>query len=410
MLSLSNDDYFGCSRQMMIRRFMPAWLKGLSAFQKALAAGFFAIFILLLVVPSDNQHRHAHESTIAIPADVLHIFYHPECPHCHDAITFLEKQKDLPIARKLDITTPHGQHLVSEVVRQFGLQPSQLGVPLFVYQGNWRIGFDKPESTGKELVEWLKTGAKNQTTSPSDTESIELPFIGEMNLQETSLPLLTIMLGAADGFNPCAMWVLVYLISIVAGLQDRRKIWWLVGTFVLASGILYYLFMTAWLNTFLLVGYTRPLTLLIGLSAIGFGVNHLYELIRNRGQIACHVGDSESRQRTMGKIRSVINAPIGLSSIIGMVGLAFAVNAIEFVCSAALPAIYTHTLSLMDLPTISYYLYILLYVIFFMLDDLVIFALAAFAVQKVLDSRYAAYSRAIGGVLRIGLGGWMLVG
>jgi glutaredoxin len=388
--------------------FIPAWYNALSAFQKALALCLLIAFIILLVAPSEKELHYSGDAATAIPSHILHIFYHPECPHCHDAMTFLEEQNDLPPMKKLDITSPHGQHLVTEAIRQFGLNASKLGVPLFVYNGKWLIGFDRAETTGQEILAWLKNkhaGAVNQ----SATDTIDLPLFGEINLKETSLPLLSIMLGAANGFNPCAMWVLVYLISIVAGLQDRRKIWWLVGTFVMASGILYYLFMTAWLNTFLLVGYTRPLTLFIGLSAIGFGINHLYELIRNNGQVACHVGDIESRQRTMGKIQAVINAPIGFSSIIGMIGLAFAVNAIEFVCSAALPAIFTHTLALMELPTITYYLYILLYVIFFMLDDLVIFALAAFAVQKVLDSRYAAYSRAIGGVLLIGLGGWMLL-
>jgi glutaredoxin len=387
--------------------FIPNWYNALSAFQKALALCLLAAFIVLLMAPSDTEMRHSDDSATALPSHIVHIFYHPECPHCHDAIAFLEKQEGLPKTRKLDVTSTHGQHLVTEAISEFGLQSTQLGVPLIVYDRKWRIGFDTAETTGKELLAWLKEGSANHPDH-APSESIDLPLFGEISLHDTSLPVLTIMLGIADGFNPCAMWVLVYLISIVAGLQDRRKIWWLVGTFVTATGVLYYLFMTAWLNTFLLVGDTRPLTLLIGLSAIGFGINHLYELIRNRGQVACHVGDIESRQRTIGKIRAVINAPIGLSSIMGMLGLAFAVNAIEFVCSAALPAIYTHTLSLMELSTVSYYLYILLYVIFFMLDDLVIFALAAFAVQKVIDSRYAAYSRAIGGILLVGLGGWML--
>ena len=204
------------------------------------------------------------------------------------------------------------------------------------------------------------------------------------------------------------MWVLVYLISLIAGLKEREKIWWLVGTFVLASGILYFLFMTAWLKTFLVVGYIRPLTQLIALTAIGFGASHLYELAWNRGAVACEIGDVEQRQRTMQRIRDIVAAPVGLTSLVLVIGLAFAINAVEFLCSAALPAVYTHMLSLMNLSTPTYYRYIALYVLFFMLDDLVIFGLAAFAVQKVIDTRYAAIGRGAAGVTLLGLGLWML--
>ena len=159
---------------------------------------------------------------------------------------------------------------------------------------------------------------------------------------------------------------------------------------------------------FLVVGYVRPLTELVALIAIGFGISQLYELAWTRGAVECEVGDIEQRQRTMARIRDVVAAPLGIGSLFLVVGLAFAVNAIEFVCSAALPAVYTHVLALSDVTTLGYYAYIALYVLFFMLDDLIIFGLAAFAAQKMIDSRYAAFSRLAGGVVLIGLGVWML--
>jgi hypothetical protein len=111
----------------------------------------------------------------------------------------------------------------------------------------------------------------------------------------------------------------------------------------------------------------------------------------------------------MSHIRDIVAAPVGLTSLVLIAGLAFAINAVEFLCSAALPAIYTHTLALMDLSAFAYYGYITLYVLVFMLDDLVIFGLAAFAIQKFIDTRYAAISRGAGGVTLLGLGLWMLL-
>jgi hypothetical protein len=124
--------------------------------------------------------------------------------------------------------------------------------------------------------------------------------------------------------------------------------------------------------------------------------------------VECEVGDIEQRQRTMGRIREVVAAPVGLASLALVTGLAFAVNAVEFICSAALPAVYTHTLALTDISAAAYYGYIALYVAFFMLDDLIIFGLAAFAIQRIINSRYAAISRAAGGITLMGLGVWML--
>ena len=144
---------------------------------------------------------------------------------------------------------------------------------------------------------------------------VDVPLFGEIDARDFSLPVLTVILGLVDGLNPCAMWVLLYLISIVISMNDRKRIWLLVGTFVLTSGILYFLFMTAWLNAFLIMGYVRPLTLLIGFFALWVGVVDIYESIRDRGKAACEVGDNESKSKTIEKIRKVALAPLSFGGL-----------------------------------------------------------------------------------------------
>ena len=200
----------------------------------------------------------------------------------------------------------------------------------------------------------ILTPGEERQTPPLATSSatevstvVELPLVGEIDASRFSLPVLAVVLGLVDGLNPCAMWVLVYLISLILSLRDRRKIWLLVGTFVAASGILYFLFMTAWLNAFLLLGYIRYLTLVVGFFALWVGVTDLYETIRQRGaDEACQVGDLESKQQTVSRIKKVVMAPLTFGSFLAVIGLAFLVNSIEFLCSAAIPAVYTHILSL----------------------------------------------------------------
>ena len=239
-------------------------------------------------------------------------------------------------------------------------------------------------------------------------ESVSLPFVGEVRLAKLSLSFLAIVLGLADGFNPCAMWALVYLLSLVVSLGDRRKIWLLVGSFVFASGVLYFFFMTAWLNVFLFVGYLRPLTLVIALGALLVGVNDLRGFIITRGAPVCAVGGSGLKKGVMGRMELLVAAPVSLISFLGIIALAFTVNTIEFACSAGLPAVFTHTLSLHPLPALQYYGYILLYDFFFMLDDLIIFALAAFACEATIGSGYARYGKLFGGVVLVVLGMVML--
>jgi hypothetical protein len=235
-------------------------------------------------------------------------------------------------------------------------------------------------------------------------ETITLPLLGTITLSNFSLPTLAVVLGLVDGFNPCAMWVLVYLISVVAMLRDRRRIWLIVGSFVLASGILYFLFMTAWLNTFLAIGISRAVTTVVGLVALGGGTLQVREVVRTKGAIVCEVTDEDSRKKTMARVQQIVSSPLTWGILVAIVGLAFTVNAIEFVCSAAIPAVFTQVLSLAGLTTVQHYSYILLYVFFFMLDDLVIFGTAAFALTSSLGDRYAKYSRPVGATILIILG------
>lgn len=239
--------------------------------------------------------------------------------------------------------------------------------------------------------------------------SVPLPLVGEISLASLSLPAMTVVLGLADGFNPCAMWALIYLLSLVVSLRDRKKIWILVGSFVFASGVLYFLFMTAWLNVFLLIGYLRPVTIVIGCGALVIGVMDLRSFAITRGAPVCTVGNAGFKKRTMGRMERLVAAPISLASFLGIIALAFTVNTIEFACSAGLPAVFTHTLALRQLSSVQYYGYILLYDFFFMLDDLIIFSLAAFACEATINKGYDRFGKLAGGVVLMVLGLVMLL-
>ena len=339
----------------------------------------------------------------------VHFFYLPDCSHCEEQDPF---NRELVTTYSIDIKyhnagEPKGAALLTEMLAAIGVKvwPE---FPVTIFGRQAFSGWESAETTGERiklaLQQCLAGNCPEGGIIEEPQDEVTLPIIGKITLSEYSLPGLAIILGLVDGFNPCAMWVLAYLISLIMTLKDKRRIWLLVGSFVFASGVLYFLFMTAWLNAFLLIGYFRPVTIVIGLAALGAGTLNIREFIRTKGAIVCEVGDEESRKKTMRKMEKVVFSPLTLATIAGIIALAFAVNLIEFVCSAAIPAIFTHVLSLSNLPTLRYYAYILLYDFFFMLDDLIIFGSAALAMTSSLGDRYAKYCKPLGGTILFILG------
>jgi thiol-disulfide isomerase/thioredoxin len=338
----------------------------------------------------------------------VYFFYLPGCSHCEEQEPFNEKlESEYPSINitRLDATTPAGIALLHEKLEELGVE-NEPDFPVTIF-GNQVFSWESEETTGKAIEEALQKCLAGNCPPPTSGETkhkIKLPFIGEIVLSDYSLPALAIILGLVDGFNPCAMWVLVYLISIVATLRDRKRIWLICGSFVLASGILYFLFMTAWLNAFLLIGYVKGVTIVVGLVALGGGALQVREVIKTKGAVVCEVTDEESRKKTMTKVQKIVSSPLTFGILAGIIALAFTVNAVEFVCSAAIPAVFTQVLSLSNLSTFQYYGYILLYDVFFMLDDTIIFGTAAFALTSRLGDRYAKYSRPVGATILIILG------
>ena len=342
----------------------------------------------------------------------VHFFYVTGCSHCDEQEPFNEKlAEQYPSIGIIehDAATPEGNALLQEKLEELGAD--QPDFPITIFGNQVFGGWESEETTGREIEEALQRCLDGECPPPTDEEpsdGIVLPIVGELIPAEYSLPALAVILGLVDGFNPCALWVLIYLISLVATLKDKRRIWLIVGSFVLASGVIYFLLMTAWLNVFLLIGYVRPVTIVIGLVALGGGIWQVREFIKARGEIVCEVTSEESRGKTMAKMQKIVSSPITFATILGIIALAFAVNAIEFVCSAAIPAVFTHVLALSDLSTVRYYSYILLYVFFFMLDNLVIFGSAAMVMTSSLGVRYAKYARPVGATILVILGALLL--
>ncbi len=246
--------------------------------------------------------------------------------------------------------------------------------------------------------------AQNPAVVSEAAKIINFPLIGELNLSAMSLPVLTIALGALDGFNPCAMWVLVFLIGLLLGMQNKRRMWILGSVFIIASGSVYFLFMAAWLNLILFIGFLFWLRLLIGMVALGGGAYNLREFFVNKENV-CKVTGAENRQRIFAKLKEITQRQSFWFALVGIIALAVAVNLVELLCSAGLPVVFTQILALNNLPAWQYYAYLILYILIFILDDLIVFIIAMSTLKLTgLGSKYARYSHLIGGAIMVIVG------
>lgn len=219
------------------------------------------------------------------------------------------------------------------------------------------------------------------------------------------LPVLTMVMGFLDGFNPCAMWTLLFLISLLLGMRDKAKMWTLGAAFIVASALVYFLFMAAWLNVILLFGFVIWIRVAIGVLALGNGVHGIREFWLNP-EGTCKLSNNQRRQRVYEKIQEApSNQHSLILSLCGIVLLAFMVNLVEIICSAGFPAIYTQVLSLNRLSTLEYHGYIALYIVFFMLDDFLVFVTTMITLEITgMTTKYVRLARLFGGILMLLIG------
>jgi len=341
----------------------------------------------------------------------INFFYSNTCPHCKDEKEFLKevelKYPEVKINQYEVISSKENQELLTDFYEKYEVPEREQGyVPVTFTPDKYFIGFSEQIASNIEIC--LKDCLVGEETITS--QKIKIPFLGEIDVSKMSLPALTITLGALDGFNPCAMWILLFLITLLLNVRSRKRMYLIGGTFILASGIIYYLILTAWLKLFLAVSYVNLTRILIGVFALGLGLWQIKNFINYQPGV-CKVTDG--KQGLQEKIKNglknhaekLVLSPLNLGIIGGIILLALGVNLVEFFCSAGLPAIYTRILSLNNVSNLNYHLYLLLYTFVFMLDDLIIFSLAFFTLSKLgFTEKYNYWATLVGGLLTLVLG------
>ncbi|MBI2386906.1 MAG: NrdH-redoxin [Elusimicrobia bacterium] len=291
-------------------------------------------------------------------------FTRPGCPHCARAAVWLSglesRRPGVRVVRHDIASDPLAAARLVRLSRRDG-HPGAL-VPSFLVGERLVVGFRDGDTTGR-LIEDLLSGA-----APASPEEVVLPVLGRVSAARSGLLAFTLAVGLADGFNPCAMWVLLFLLSLLAHVHSRARMIAIAGTFLFVSGAVYYLFMTAWLGAFLALGDSRPLQAGLGLLALAAAAIHLKDALAPGAGPSLSIPDS-AKPGIYARVREIVTARNLPAALAAACALAVGVNLVEMLCTAGLPAIYTQVLASHHLGFWERQGYLLVYIAAYMLDD-----------------------------------------
>jgi hypothetical protein len=259
------------------------------------------------------------------------------------------------------------------------------------------------------IDEQIYTTTISEELSTNEEDIKTLPILGEINVKSVSLPIVAIVIGTIDGFNPCAMWVLLFLISMLLGMKDRKRMWILGVSFLVTSALMYFLVMMAWIElatTFNTVVWLRSI---IAFIAVIGGFINIRSYIRTKDD-GCEVVDDKKRIKIFERIKKFTTEKSFILALIGVITLAITVNIIELACSAGLPLVFTQILVINEVSQLQRLMYTLLYVLFFLIDDLIVFAIAMTSLKITgISTKYGKYSHLVGGIIMVIIGVLLLL-
>ncbi len=343
----------------------------------------------------------------------LYFFWSLTCPHCQEAHPYIMALPDkLPwlVLHEAELTARQ-ENAYEYVNMAASLGQEAMYVPAFFFCKTMVTGYDTAETSGADLRQQLidcyeatqaevaaggKLPGATQPGAPAPAESepavpakgepgaaavapeamLAIPFIGEVNMSGLSLPAMTVVIAGLDAFNPCAFFVLMFLLSLMVHAQSRKRMLLIGGTFVLVSGLIYFVFMSAWLNVFLWVGELKIITLAAGIVAVVVALINIKDFFWFKQGMSLTIPES-AKPGLYARMRNLVHAGSLGAMMFSTVLLAIAANSYELLCTAGFPMVYTRILTMHDLPTATYYAYLAVYNLIYIIPLLAIVILFA---------------------------------
>ncbi len=338
----------------------------------------------------------------------IFFFYGNGCPHCDDEKEFLKElevhyQDKISIHRYEVWSNESNKNKLFEIKGLFG-ETRNSSVPFTVMSTSSYTGFSAAigRRIERDIKEILNPGTQE---NPKEDNKENIPFLGEIDAKKTSVTLIAIILGFVDGFNPCAMWVLLFLLNMLLGMKDKKKMLLIGSVFLFTSSVVYFFSMLG-ITTVLSYLQVNKVRSVIGVVAIIFGIISIYKYHKAKKlDEGCIVIDEKKRRKVFKKIQKFITEKNMFLALGGVIALAISVNIVELACSTVFPATFAEILAINEITGMSKIMYLLIYTLFYMIDDLIVFFIAVFTLSVVTtSSKFSKLSNLIGGSIMFLMG------
>jgi len=363
----------------------------------------------------------------------VYFFGRKDCSHCQAEEAFFKEylitEPNVVLTYYDIVEDSNARELYESLVKANNLPKV---TPYTFIGGEVVSGFGTKETTGKQIIDLIErakngnnyeleeyltpenlirntkiSGLSSSTKSSFDVGNLEFkaPFVGLVNAENFSRFSLSFVLGLIDGFNPCAMWVLMTFLLILMQVGNKKKMFYVAGLFIFAEAIMYYLILNVWYKTWDFVALDGIITPIIGAFTIACGFYFINKYRKTKDKLTCDVTSIEEQAAIQKKIKKLVTSPMTIATIVGIVGIALSVNVIEFACSIGIPQAFTKILEInaLDFWTRQWYLFV--YIFAYMIDDFVVFAFALYGFDKLQASeKYSKLSVLLGGIVMLILG------
>ena len=334
----------------------------------------------------------------------IYFFHKTSCPHCKKEGKLLDsleqKYENINIYRFEVSGDSQNAKYLDEVKKLF--DETSGGVPYTVIGTETFLGYNS--YVGEKLEKTIQNYLDIKKETEQEKATFNLPIVGKTDAKEVSIPFVAILLGVIDGFNPCAMWVLLFLINMFIDMKDKKKMFILGYTFLFTSALVYFLSMLG-ISVVLNVTAVKQIQILIALVALVAGVLNIRTYIKTRNDTGCHVVDDKKRKKMVKRVIKITKQESLFLALIGVIALAASVNLVELACSLGFPAIFSEILALNNVTGPLRVLYLIIYVFFYMIDDLIVFTIAVSTFTIAAKStKYTKYVNLIAGIIMILIG------
>lgn len=249
-------------------------------------------------------------------------------------------------------------------------------------------------------------GAADNTTQTSrgPGENLEIPLIGEIDASDTPIVALTAMIAFVDGFNPCSLWVLTFLLGMVIHSGSRKRTAAVGLTFLTVTSVGYGAFVYGMINVFSYVSHLAWIKAAVAAVAFIFGIVNIKDFFCfNRG-LSFTIPD-RAKPKIAEKLSETVRQESLATTLIGTAIIAGGIVLVELPCTAGFPLVYSNILAERGVGAAFALALLLLYMLIYLMDELAVFLGITWTMKKTrFEEKHGRYLKLLGGNIMIALG------